>query len=104
MNNKTKNKISDTNDYSFSDICHNYKKFLIPPFQRAYTWKPKQIDTLWQDMLANDKGYFIGSIVLLEAVKKNENRVVVIDGQQRLFTISLMILALNNKWLDEIKT
>ena len=93
-------KIMKTDDLEFASLTSQYNKFLIPPFQRSYTWMPKHLGTLWQDMLENEKGYFIGSTVVLEPDSKRDNRVTVIDGQQRMFTISLFILALEEKWRE----
>lgn len=96
----TNTKIMKTDDLEFASLSNQYNKFLVPPFQRAYTWKPRHLGTLWQDMLENEKGYFIGSTVVLEPDPKRDDRVTVIDGQQRMFTISLFVLALEEKWRD----
>lgn len=73
--------------------------FHVPPFQRAYTWKSSNINDLWNSMVENEEGYFIGNMVWLE----NGGDYMIIDGQQRMFTISLILIALRNMWksLDE---
>ncbi len=78
------------------------KQFIIPIYQRTYSWTRKQCEQLWNDIIkvAMDDsipGHFIGSIVYIEegiyqvsAVKQ----LLVIDGQQRLTTLSLLLNAL----------
>ena len=66
--------------------------YKIPPYQREYTWGK---DNLYNDLFEADKGYFLGSIICIDdgsdAIK---NLLQVIDGQQRLTTLSLLISAL----------
>jgi len=68
------------------------KRLMVPKYQRDYAWEEKHVNDLLLDIsnaLMNDeKEYFIGSIV----VKNNENdRSEVVDGQQRLATITILI-------------
>ncbi len=78
-------------------------QFVIPIYQRTYSWTLKQCQQLWQDIvrLAEDKevsGHFIGSIVYIEAglyQVASVPQLLVIDGQQRLTTISLLLTALS---------
>ncbi len=70
--------------------------FVIPPFQRAYSWEKENWEELFNDLkLVIDKNthHFIGSVV----IQKKGLELIVIDGQQRLTTISLLLLALA-KW------
>ena len=79
------------------------KGFLVPPFQRRYSWKEDQISQLIDDVFEaspNDElPYFLGSIVLASSDDAGDNskRSLVLDGQQRLTTISLMIAVLIQK-------
>jgi uncharacterized protein with ParB-like and HNH nuclease domain/predicted transport protein len=78
------------------------KQFLIPIYQRPYSWTIKQCQQLWNDILrvaADDSvtGHFIGSIVYIEKgiyQVASIPQLLVIDGQQRLTTLSLMLAAL----------
>lgn len=79
------------------------KQFSVPIYQRRYSWTEKQCTTLWEDILKlSDKegnaGHFIGSIVCYQQNDEDlpgEIKVkVVIDGQQRLTTLSLIMLAM----------
>ena len=83
-------------------------QFIIPIYQRTYSWTKPQCDQLWDDIIrtGNDDsipGHFIGSIVYIERgiyQVSSQTPLLVIDGQQRLTTISLIIEALA-RHLDE---
>ena len=74
----------------------------IPIYQRTYSWKRKECEQLWKDILkvGNNQeisGHFVGSIVYVEKGIYQVSalpRLLVIDGQQRLTTLSLLITAL----------
>jgi uncharacterized protein with ParB-like and HNH nuclease domain len=78
------------------------KQFIIPIYQRTYSWTLRQCQQLWDDMLRVAKddsvpGHFIGSIVYIEKGLyqiAQVPRLLVIDGQQRLATISLFLAGL----------
>lgn len=79
---------------TFGELFTNGRTFAVPRFQRNYKWDEDQWEELWQDLLAaaeNDKEHYMGSIVL----KTHETRkhFEVIDGQQRLVTLTLFVLA-----------
>ena len=66
--------------------------YKIPPYQREYAWKQENWDTLFSDIDENEKGYFLGSIICID--KKDYYDLV--DGQQRLTTISILLNAIYN--------
>ncbi|CEN46607.1 conserved hypothetical protein [Capnocytophaga canis] len=73
------------------------KHFVIPVYQRAYSWEKEQLSTFFNDLLEQIEGnsnYFYGNI-LLETIKQDEI-FDVIDGQQRLTTLSIFIRAMIN--------
>jgi len=79
---------------TFGELFTNGRTFAVPRFQRNYKWDEDQWEELWQDLIAsaeNDKEHYMGSIVL----KTHETRkhFEVIDGQQRLVTLTLFVLA-----------
>ncbi len=84
-------------------------QFVIPIYQRLYSWKKEQCEQLWDDIIkigGNDKmnGHFIGSILyVLDGIKHSNNPLLIIDGQQRLTTITLLFIALRNHLSDEVK-
>ena len=80
----------------------NAPQFIIPIYQRNYSWTEEQCTQLWLDLLragreSNISGHFIGSIVYIERGLSNvvqQESLLVIDGQQRLTTATLLIAAL----------
>lgn len=84
------------------------KQFIIPIYQRTYSWTEKQCAQLWDDVVKTAKkqdipSHFIGSIVHIESGLYQTSEVpqlLVIDGQQRLVTITLLFTALAKK-IDE---
>jgi len=79
-------------------------QFVIPIYQRTYSWTEKECRQLWNDILragTNDEisAHFIGSVVYVEKGLysiSSQSPLLVIDGQQRLTTVSLIIAALAN--------
>ena len=68
--------------------------FVIPRFQRPYSWEPDHITEFWQDVLENlGQSYFIGSMVVY---KTGRSSVAVVDGQQRLTTITILLCAIRD--------
>ncbi|MGN8443239.1 GmrSD restriction endonuclease domain-containing protein [Helicobacter pylori] len=85
-------------------------QFVIPIYQRLYSWEKEQCKQLWDDIIktgGNDQieGHFIGSIVFVHdgIYTPNHNELLIIDGQQRLTTITLLFIALRNHSSDEVK-
>ncbi len=86
------------------------KQFVIPIYQRVYSWEKEQCKQLWDDIVktgGNDQmnGHFIGSIVFVQdgIYTTNYNELLIIDGQQRLTTITLLFIALRDHLSDEVK-
>lgn len=76
--------------------------FIIPRFQRAYSWESEQVNQFWTDIIENlSEAYFIGSMVVY---KVGRSSVAVIDGQQRLTTITILLCAIREgfKALDQV--
>lgn len=69
-------------------------QYIIPPYQREYAWNKNQWDNLFDDLSENDKGYFLGSLI---CILGEENKATVIDGQQRLTTLNILLLAIYSK-------
>lgn len=77
----------------------------VPKYQRPYTWKTENIDLLWEDLWAQDGHVFLGIIVLHDNGGVDPNgtkRVEVIDGQQRITTITVMLALVRNLAADGI--
>ncbi|PUD16971.1 hypothetical protein C2S04_07335 [Helicobacter pylori] len=84
------------------------KQFVIPIYQRVYSWGKEQCKQLWDDIIktgGNDQieGHFIGSIVFVQdgIYTTNHNELLIIGGQQRLTTITLLFIALRDHLNDE---
>lgn len=90
-------KIQNSLKKSYKEILASTVQFHIPTFQRAYNWKPKQIAQLWDSVVENDKQYYIGNIVVVQhSTPDIQSGYLVIDGQQRLTTLSLFLVAIRN--------
>ncbi|WP_441737750.1 GmrSD restriction endonuclease domain-containing protein [Helicobacter pylori] len=84
-------------------------QLVIPIYQRLYSWEKEQCKELWDDIIkvgGNDQmnGHFIGSILyVLDKITHSNNALLIIDGQQRLTTITLLLTALRDHWSDKRK-
>ena len=88
------NNLLDTSTVSLSDIIGNGKTYKVPSYQRDYSWKFDNWEDLWSDIQAildGERVHYMGSIVLQN---KGDKKYSVIDGQQRLATLTLIVLAI----------
>jgi len=108
MNNKLKNKI-DAKDASISELLKD-QKFTIDYFQREYRWQDKHIKLLVEDLtaaflkshkegnkrseVANYQNYYLGPVVF--SVNPESGKKSIIDGQQRITSITLLLIYLNH--------
>ena len=91
-------------EIKFLKFLNSPKQLIIPIYQRAYNWKFKECKKLWNDIIKAGKdesisGHFIGSVVYVEKGLYQVSalpKLLVIDGQQRLTTLTLLISALCN--------
>src|SRR5262245_51156407 len=88
---------------TISDILPGEKQFIIPVFQRDYAWRSPNWQLLWDDattvLEANERElkHLIGPIVLLGlAVPYDVAQFVVIDGQQRLVTLTIVLCVIRD--------
>lgn len=83
-------------------ILNGNKHFLIPVYQRLYSWEIEQCQRLWKDIVSMQKqhkvGHFVGSIVNIaeQAMPTGVQKYMIIDGQQRMTTLSLLLIALRD--------
>lgn len=79
------------------------EQFFIPAYQRRYAWADKQLVELLEDikMLDDNDQHFLGTILLLtEAHKANINTLEVVDGQQRIISLSLLFEAIKDRFVE----
>src|SRR6266508_3938881 len=90
-------------DVRLTELLEGPKQFIVPVFQRDYSWGTKHCLQLWKDIVRvgsdeNAKAHFVGSIVYIAAEETSAKitRWLLIDGQQRLTTLTLLLAALRD--------
>ena len=93
---------------TISDLFSVKRKYVVPRFQREYSWTKEQVYELWEDIISNisinddstikNEEYFIGSLVLVGDDKSSHHQIV--DGQQRLTTITILLSVLCDRFLE----
>lgn len=90
-------------DRPFTQIINGTTQFVIPVFQRDYSWTETQCEQLWNDILRigddpTARGHFMGSMVYVSTgdTSAGFTRWLLIDGQQRLTTLTLLLAALRD--------
>ena len=91
--------INSADKYPISQLLDMYRDLIykVPPYQREYTWEKKQLDDFLDDILDNDNGYFLGSMICINRSIGNSTstqELELVDGQQRMVTISLIFAAI----------
>src|SRR5579864_8787515 len=78
-------------------------QYVVPLFQRPYSWSEKQWKTLWSDVIdqsrhIDGRPHFFGSIVTTPAksVPQGVGKYLLIDGQQRITTVQVLLAAIRN--------
>ena len=81
------------------------EQFVIPSYQRRYAWKEPQVWALFEDidMLQDGDGHLFGMLILHSSNPHHAgiNQLDLVDGQQRLTTLSLLLLAILKKYKEE---
>lgn len=94
-------------DINLDGIGHilSDKRLFVPIYQRSYAWEEKHVMDLFMDIEkaieGNEKGYFLGSIVVI--TRETSEKLNVVDGQQRLATVSILIAAIRDYLFDKQK-
>ena len=96
----------------FLPFLNGKKQFIIPIYQRTYSWQREQCQQLWDDIVraGTDQempGHFIGSVVYIQQgimLFGNVPQFLLIDGQQRLATLMLLLTALAEKVQNDSST
>ena len=90
----------DTRTATFGDLMGNGKIYRVPIFQRDYSWTEENWEDLWQDILGlyddPTASHYMGAIVL-QTSSTSDQEFTIIDGQQRIATISIIAIAVIEK-------
>ena len=90
--------ILNTGTASYLELIGNGKTYRVPPYQRDYAWTQQEWEDLWNDVVEMrgdpDGRHYMGALVVQA---QGDREFFVIDGQQRLATISLLALAIIDK-------
>ena len=90
--------VLEAKEQTLGKIFSDDYQFSIPVYQRPYSWTDEQTTTLLEDVLAamdrGDQAYFLGSIVLIK--DQDDANAEVVDGQQRLTTLTILLCVLRN--------
>ena len=110
---------SNTNqvqELSVKTLLSNSGEYTIPVYQRNYAWEEPQIRQLIKDVMDSlkknkHKKYYIGTLIVDKTIIKNRKLLETIDGQQRLTTLNIILIALKNhpnfgnikvQWFDRL--
>lgn len=95
--------LSANEDTVESVFRRNYR-YEVPDYQRQYSWEEEQWDALWKDLTAleGDDTHFLGSLVVIERSGglNDPNVLEVVDGQQRLTTLSILLMVIRERYLS----
>lgn len=96
--------IKTVNQMMVSDVfaTNSDKIYRIPQYQREYTWGKNEWEALFNDVMENDCGYFLGSYICVSSSALGNTVLEVIDGQQRFTSLTLLMAALYEK-LNAVK-
>ncbi len=99
------------NETKLLKLLYGPKQFIVPIYQRSYNWEEKHCEQLWEDIIKAGKdnkilNHFLGSIVYVEEgiyQISSIPKLLLIDGQQRLTTISLLLAVVTKYLKNPIK-
>jgi Uncharacterized conserved protein, COG1479 len=84
----------NTRTISYLELIGNGKRYRVPPYQRDYSWNEEQWDDLWNDIVdlhkQTDSYHYMGALVVQA---ESDRDLLIIDGQQRMATLSILSLA-----------
>lgn len=91
--------IKQVHPYKISQIFEIGSKtiYKIPKYQREYTWGVNEWNQLFDDIISNEEGYFLGSYICVSTRTMGTPELELIDGQQRFTTISILLATIYSK-------
>jgi hypothetical protein len=91
----------NTSTSTFLELIGNGRTYKVPPYQRDYSWTEEQWEDLWSDIAElserPDETHYMGALVV---EGRSDREFAVIDGQQRIATLSLLTLAVINRLIN----
>ena len=97
-------------DKTIRDLLGSKRQFIIPRFQREYSWDKKNYQEFLDDMIGNliinnrkisSSQYFLGTMLFIgNFTEGTEQEIQVVDGHQRLTTITIMFSALSDRFIE----
>jgi len=87
-------------EQSIAEILHRKTPYVVPLFQREYSWEKDKIETFWDDLFVNhekvgidstnsENEYYFGAMVFLH--ERGQREIILVDGQQRMATITTFL-------------
>lgn len=87
----------NANNKPLADVLFDTaRKYRVPRYQRPYAWGIEEVSEFWEDLVLNDKPYFFGSFIFNTEHEDEDRYVDIIDGQQRLLTITIFVAAIRD--------
>jgi len=81
-------------------VLDGKNRFMVPDYQRAYSWDDARVEELWNDLMENsensDRLYLLGPVVTVKKTGADSPVSEIVDGQQRLVTLTLLFCALRD--------
>jgi uncharacterized protein with ParB-like and HNH nuclease domain len=92
----TKDMFFEAKDEKIQDALFESYIFKIPRYQRPYSWTEDEITELWNDINDEENSYFLGSFIFNHETLDKEGFIEIVDGQQRILTITTFIAAIRD--------
>lgn len=86
-------RLLETSTVSFNELFGHRKSYRVPPYQRDYSWNEEEWEYFWLDLTSpqiETSPHYMGTIILQTGAS---SEYTIIDGQQRIATLSLLVLA-----------
>jgi len=96
--------MASSDSQTFSGFVTGDKQFEVPLYQRNYSWEKEHVEDLWDDLVEAvemDRDHYIGTFLLMDAEGADDSAHKIIDGQQRLTTLTILLFELQER-LDEL--
>lgn len=91
-------------EITVGDLLTRSHRFEVPDYQRQYSWEEEQWTELWEDLtsIGSENMHFLGSIVVISGTydPTGSTKLQLVDGQQRLSTISIILCALRSRYKE----